>query len=85
MSQVNINASSPSNLPSPITITTWIEEWQGEAGGSWGPYELAGSAYYVPFTGPSVETATPYVDSTIDNYNGTHPGQEVLYATWIDD
>ncbi|AIC16443.1 hypothetical protein NVIE_021830 [Nitrososphaera viennensis EN76] len=57
------------NLPSPIRVQTWLEDWQTSAGGVWNQPNWSANPYKITVTGLTVTQVENTVSPTLDAYN----------------
>ena len=81
MPQVRIRAFDEQALPSQILVKTWIEEWQVR-GGTWDQPLYEGNTIVIQVDDLDLGTVESAVTPTIDEYNGQHPGNDELTATF---
>ncbi|SAL84845.1 hypothetical protein AWB74_07080 [Caballeronia arvi] len=78
MPTVIIKAFSAKKLPSPILVATWVQNWTAAAGGVWNAPTYNDDECTVTVNGIAVAAATTPVQGTVDNYNETHPGNDMI-------
>jgi hypothetical protein len=78
MPPVKITAISSEKLPSVLKMRTWIEGWTNAAGGAWNAPNYNGNECTVTFAGITLAAASPVVQNTIDTYNNTNTGSDMI-------
>lgn len=82
MPTITITAFDSKRLPSPLTLTSWVHNWQaaGPAGSVWGAFNTQGSKATAQVNGATVGQVDPIVDNTVNQYNLTHTGNDTITA-----
>ncbi|WP_148699380.1 hypothetical protein [Candidatus Nitrososphaera evergladensis] len=57
------------DLPSPIQVKTWLEDWEESAGGTWNEPNWSANPYRITVTGLTATQVQDAVESTLDAYN----------------
>lgn len=77
MPTIKITAFSAAKLPSPVQLKTWVGEWS-ETGGVWNQFVTNNATATATVTGRTVQEVETTVDPTIDKYNESHPGNDMI-------
>lgn len=77
MPTVKITAFDNNHLPAPILMSAWLEEWSSN-GGTWIEDGKNNGSLTINVTGLSAQQIESIVDPTIDEYNQTHTGNDII-------